>query len=78
MLEIFTEGPLLIVGTRKTRLEFGATVYKAISLLYAGRVRATRLKKEIGYIFHLNNPGRKSLYIEVEYVLNKRPLLGLS
>ena len=62
-LKIFAKSPLFVVDTRKTRFKLGATLYKAVSPLDAGRYCATYLKKEIGYIFHPADPRRKSLRI---------------
>ena len=63
LVRVFAEGPLEVVGTRQTRLELGAALYKSVCPQLADRLLTTRREEGIRHIFYTTDPGRESLRI---------------
>ena len=59
-LRIFTEGPLFVVDTRKSRLKLKTPSYKTLCPVNAGRAFVTYCEEKISHIFHSSDSGRKS------------------
>src|SRR6266566_1826669 len=69
---IFAEGSLEIVHARKMYFELGTTSNEVVGPLFIYGCCTTRCIEKIGYASYYIEPGRKSLRIQVEYILYER------